>query len=355
MLYCGIEKDDYRDIRAMIWERNRSILKATSLSSAILGIIFLIINTLTYSSVLLPYLFLASGSAVISAFVWLMPATKKEKVCFNLCYLQMLLVSVYAAILSTQPSNYSIPATSIVVFVAIMPLDVINLITFSFVGMVFYGVICTRNVREIYQKSKVEKIQREIVSSLAAVVEERDEMTGSHIQRTEEYVTALIYRMKETDKYSGLSPEYCQNVILAAKMHDIGKIKIPDVILNKPGRLTEEEYEVMKKHAEYGSDIITRIMGKVEEKEYCDIACNIAKYHHERYDGKGYPSGISGDDIPLEARIMALADVYDALVSERVYKKALTKEEAQKIIYEGAGTQFDPDLARMFLEVADRF
>ena len=160
----------------------------------------------------------------------------------------------------------------------------------------------------------------------------------------------LLLRMRKHAGYSGLTENYCSNVALAAPMHDIGKIRIPDAILNKPGKLTKEEFEIMKRHAAFGGDIIRKTMSDVEEREYCDIAYNIARYHHERYDGTGYPDGLIGDEIPLEARVMALADVYDALVSDRVYKKAFSGEEARNIIMESSGTQFDPNLVPLFLE-----
>ena len=160
----------------------------------------------------------------------------------------------------------------------------------------------------------------------------------------------MLEKLTECDNYSHLSEDYIRNVMLAAPMHDIGKIKIPDSILNKPGKLTAEEFEIMKKHAAYGGDIIKKTITNVEEKAYCDVAYNIARYHHERYDGKGYPDGLKGTDIPLEARIMALADVYDALVSKRVYKDAFPKEKAIQIIEEGSGTQFDPALVPIFLD-----
>jgi HD-GYP domain-containing protein (c-di-GMP phosphodiesterase class II) len=147
-----------------------------------------------------------------------------------------------------------------------------------------------------------------------------------------------------------VSAEFLNNVQLAAPLHDMGKIRIPDAILNKPGRLTDEEYAVMKRHSAYGAEIIEKTLQVIEEEDYYNVAKNIARHHHERWDGKGYPDGLKGGEIPLEARIMALADVYDALLSKRVYKEAFSKEKACEILREGAGTQFDPDLTRLFLK-----
>ena len=197
---------------------------------------------------------------------------------------------------------------------------------------------------------RIEKIQNSVISSLATVVEERDENTGGHIMRCEIYVEKLLDRMKSEGSYLQLTKEYRSYIAMAAAMHDIGKIKIPDRILNKPGRLTDEEYDIMKKHSIYGAEIIRKTMGDIEETDYITVAYNIARYHHERYDGKGYPDGLKGEDIPLEARVMALADVYDALISERVYKKAFSVEKAREIILDGSGTQFDPCLVPLFLE-----
>lgn len=190
---------------------------------------------------------------------------------------------------------------------------------------------------------------------MATVVEERDESTGGHIMRTEDLVRALTKMMMKDDRYAHLGREYFENIRLAAPMHDIGKIRIPDAILNKPGRLTDEEFEIIKKHSEYGAEIITKTMKQVENEKWFAVANNIAKYHHERYDGRGYPEGLAGEEIPLEARVMALADVYDALISERVYKKAFSKEKAREIIEEGSGSQFDPKLTALFLKcVSDK-
>jgi hypothetical protein len=389
LLYCGIGRDNFDLVRPMLWERNILALRITSLLSFGLGLIFLVLNLFLQSEVWFPYLFLLYGSGIIFLLLqWIHNRNSREIFRILICYAEMILVCVYASILSLQSSNYDIPATSVIVFIALLPLsiddrpvrmyavmlcetlgylalsyfrksahafslDLMNAVTFCIAGMIVYGIICARNVREIYQNLRVERIQRSIISSLAAVVEERDENTGNHIQRTENYVEQLLLRMRRHDDYSGLTENYCSNVVLAAPMHDIGKIKIPDAILNKPGKLTKEEFEIMKRHAAFGGDIIRRTMSGVEEQDYCDVAYNIARHHHERYDGTGYPDGLKREAIPLEARVMALADVYDALISERVYKKAFSVEEARRIITESSGTQFDPKLVPLFLECVE--
>ncbi len=386
LLYCTLSKEEYDSIRPLIWGRNARILRITSLLAAGMGGLFLLINLLTRAAVWQPYLFLLIGSVVIYLLSHLIggkkPNEPSERI---LCYTEMLMVCLYAGFLSAQKSNYTIPATSIIVFIALLPLtiddrpvrmyavmlsettgyllashrfkapdafslDVLNAATFCVVGMILYSVICVRNIREIYQGQRMEKIQRSVISSLATVVEERDEQTGGHILRTVDHVRALTGRMKQQERYAGLTDEFYNNVILAAPMHDIGKIHIPDAILNKPGRLTEEEFRIMQRHTVYGAEIIQKTLRDVEDEAYFTIARNIAKYHHERYDGTGYPDGLKGEEIPLEARIMALADVYDALISERVYKKPYSREKARQIIGESGGTQFDPDLVPLFLE-----
>ena len=384
-LRCGLSKDEYTRIYPLIWKRNKRILKITSLLSTSMGGLFLLYALITRAVTWLPYLILLCGSAAILIINKITDKSKSLTLNIVLCYSQMVLTCFYAGFLSIQISNYALPATSIVVFISLLPLsiddnlvrmfcfmlcesaaylvlsyfkksasafslDVMNLATFCAVGMILYAVVCTRNIREIYQGIHIDRIQKSVISSIASVVEERDESTGGHIVRTEELVRALTEKMRKDAAYSDRGERYYDNIILAAPMHDIGKIRIPDTILNKPGSLTPEEFEIMKKHSEYGADIIQKTMRGVEKDDYYEVAENIAKYHHERYDGKGYPCGLSGEDIPLEARVMALTDVYDALVSERVYKKPYTKEKARKIIEENAGTQFDPKLTVLFLE-----
>lgn len=388
LLHCGLTGEAYRATKPLIWQRNLATLRITSAMAAVMGLLFMLVNLNGRSGSWVPYLFLFLGAVIIMALLSVSHRRDAERWGPPLCYAQMLLLCAYATVLSTQAKNVAIPGVSVIVFIVALPqsiddrparmyavmllesvlylvcsrlnksaaafgLDVVNVVPFWIIGTILYAVICSRNVREIYQSLRVERLQREIITSLATVVEERDENTGGHIQRTEHYVKLLTDRMRALPPYTQIGEEYWKNVMLAAAMHDIGKIKIPDQILNKPGRLTDEEYEIMKKHAAYGADIIQRTMRNVEEEDYFHVAYYIARYHHERYDGKGYPDGLSGENIPLEARIMALADVYDALISERVYKKAFSKEKARAIIAEGEGTQFDPALTRLFLECLD--
>ena len=386
LMRCSLCREEYENVRSLVWERNKRTLGITSILAASMGAVLLLVNLLTGSKVLLPYLFVFCGSLLVCVLQRLTMRKKvSERFVMVLCYVQMLMVCIYAGILSVQSSNYGIPATSIVVFISLLPLsiddrpvrmylvmaaesaaylsasyllksrsafslDILNVGTFFIIGMVLYGVICVRNVREISQSLRVEKIQQSVISSLATVVEERDENTGEHIQRTSEYVRMLSDAMKADSRYVSVSAEFLNNVQLAAPLHDMGKIRIPDAILNKPGRLTDEEYAVMKRHSAYGAEIIEKTLQVIEEEDYYNVAKNIARHHHERWDGKGYPDGLKGGEIPLEARIMALADVYDALVSKRVYKEAFSKEKAFEILREGAGTQFDPDLTRLFLK-----
>lgn len=153
----------------------------------------------------------------------------------------------------------------------------------------------------------------------------------------------LINEMRK-DESLKLSDDFCTDIIKAAPMHDLGKITVDDAVLRKPGRYTPEDYEKMKLHAAEGAKIVHNILEDTDDEEFRRIAENVAHYHHERMDGSGYPDGLKGEEIPLEARIMAIADVYDALVSKRVYKESYSFEKANSIILEGMGSQFDPAL-----------
>ncbi len=191
-----------------------------------------------------------------------------------------------------------------------------------------------------------------MILGMAVMVESRDNSTGGHIRRTSDVVRMLVEALKKDGKVpSGydLTDDFCKMLIKAAPMHDLGKIAVDDEILRKPGRFTPEEFEKMKAHAAEGARIVHEILKGTDDVVFHHLAENVAHYHHERWDGSGYPRHLKGTEIPPEARIMAVADVYDALVSKRVYKDKMSFEQANSIILEGMGSQFDPALKEAYL------
>ena len=206
-----------------------------------------------------------------------------------------------------------------------------------------------------HSKLAVIKMQNHTIESLSNLVENRDEDTGEHVRRTRAYVELLAVQLMKNNHYPEiLNPRYIRFLKRAAPMHDIGKIVVPDAILKKPGPLTEAEFAQMKLHASEGGRIVHEILDGYEDPEYIEITADIAKYHHEKWDGSGYPDHLKGTEIPLCARIMAIADVFDALVSPRVYKSPMTYEEAFKIISEESGIHFDPVIANEFLKIKEK-
>jgi len=204
---------------------------------------------------------------------------------------------------------------------------------------------------QVAQKTqKVLGMQNHIIVSLANLVENRDADTGYHIQRTSAYVLLLSQKAMDAKLYSDvINARFIDLVTRAAPLHDVGKIVIPDHILTKPGKLTDEEYEQMKHHTTEGARIISELFSVSEDRDYVKIAEEVAGCHHEKWDGSGYPDHLMGEEIPVSARIMAIADVYDALVSPRCYKDPMTADEAFAIIEKDSGTHFDPKLAELFL------
>jgi len=203
---------------------------------------------------------------------------------------------------------------------------------------------------------RIKRLQNGIMTVLANVVEERDKDTEGHNDRTAAYIKILIEAMLERGVYDEEIRYWdVEKVIFSSRLHDMGKISVMDTILNKPGKLSDDEYEQMKYHTTEGVKIIDRMIMQTGEEELLSNARLYTEYHHERWDGTGYPHGLKGTDIPLHGRIMALVDAYDALVSTRPYKKANTHEEAVKIISENSGRQFDPKIVEVFLDVQDRF
>ena len=204
---------------------------------------------------------------------------------------------------------------------------------------------------EVDRKTRtVLELQNTVLKTVAELVECRDNITGGHIERTQHYLRLLIDYMLEHDVYSvEISSWDVGLLVMSSQLHDVGKIAIKDSILMKPGRLTDEEFDEMKRHTTYGVDIVRRIEENTSESAFLYYARILAGSHHERWDGKGYPEGLRGDAIPLQGRLMAIIDVYDALTNDRPYKKAFPHEQAVEIIRDGMGTQFDPVLCKVFL------
>ena len=197
-------------------------------------------------------------------------------------------------------------------------------------------------------------MQNGLITTMANMVESRDSDTGAHIQKTAEYVKIIVEGLRKKGYYTGkITDKFVSDVIMSAPLHDIGKINITDIVLNKKGRLTNDEFEIMKTHTTAGKELIEKVISTVQGESYLKEARYMAAYHHERFDGKGYPEGLHGEEIPLSARIMAVADVFDALVSKRIYKPAFSVEKSVEILEEGSGTQFDPKCIEVFLESMD--
>jgi putative two-component system response regulator len=202
----------------------------------------------------------------------------------------------------------------------------------------------------------VRDIHNATISVIADVVESRDKVTGGHIERTQKYLDILVNALIRAGIYETEISNWDKIILLpSAQLHDVGKINVSDFILNKPGKLTEEEFDLIKQHCANGERIIDEIISKAKDDGFLQHAKKFAGYHHEKWNGTGYPRGLKKDEIPLEGRIMAIADIYDALVSERPYKRPFTHEQAVQAIIEGSGTHFDPKIVDAFLTVMEDF
>ncbi len=239
----------------------------------------------------------------------------------------------------------------------------------DYIGKPFVPAIMMQRVRRTlelqgYRKSleqmveqqlqRITQLQQDIIITMANLIESRDGTTGEHVKRTSAYVELLIGKMQEKGIYQEvLTPSYIDYLKKASPLHDIGKITVPDRILQKPGALTQEEYDLIKLHAEAGSRLISENMDRIVDKEFVEIARDLAAYHHEKWNGGGYPGNSKGEQIPLAARILAIADVFDALVSERQYKKGMTLEQAFGIMEKERGNSFEPVLLDTFLDAGE--
>lgn len=225
-----------------------------------------------------------------------------------------------------------------------------------YTALVHMAQDATRYIEDAQEKNEtIARMQDNLIMVMADLVESRDKFTGDHVRNTAAYTRVVMSQMRREGIYPDqLTNEFISNVYKSAPLHDVGKIVVSDTILNKPGRLTDEEFRIMQSHTLAGKKILEDAKGAVSESSYLDEAQNLAAYHHEKWNGTGYPYGLAGEDIPLSARIMAVADVFDALVSKRSYKAGFSVEKALEIIEEGIGTHFDPLVARAFLHAQDK-
>lgn len=209
-------------------------------------------------------------------------------------------------------------------------------------------------VRE--KTERIYALQNAVLNTVAELVEFRDDITGGHIERTQGYIKLLVEELILRGLYPELISEWDVELLIpSAQLHDVGKIAISDSILKKPGRFEPEEFDEMKKHTTYGVKVIDRIERSTHQSDFFRHAKVFAGTHHEKWDGSGYPYGLRGEEIPLPGRLMAIADVYDALISVRPYKPALSHEESVRIITQGRGNHFDPALVDVFMDLSERF
>lgn len=376
LLYSGLDREDFDEIRPLVWQRNLSILRITALLAAVMGALFFLINYFMRSGTQAPYLVLLGGSILT---LCLQPLVRKkggrEIWSLLLCYGQMILICGYATFLSILPANDNIPATSAVVFIALLPLsiddrpvrmfavmlgesilylllsrqmksphaftlDMMNVATFCVTGMILYAVICSRNLRELWQSERVRKMTLHTIQTLANAIDAKDPYTRGHSIRVSQYAVMIAEEL-------GWEKARIDDLRYAALLHDIGKIGVPDSLLNKPTGLTDVEFDIIKSHTTTGGEILG-------ERTMIKPARDVALSHHERFDGKGYPHGLSGNEITEEARIVCIADAFDAMNSNRIYRNACSREYILNQLKEGRGKQFDPQYVDILIDLWNR-
>ncbi|MER2236071.1 MAG: HD-GYP domain-containing protein [Candidatus Limivicinus sp.] len=386
-LYMGLTRQQYRSVQPRVAEKCRQNLIWTSMVMCFASLIMIVLDSLIFHQGFYSYFLVVAVAGLIIHLV--SRKIKKPKSILILSYLVLAFLFSFAIAVTASPANANVPATSIIVYMVLFPMlipdvawrmlilvssfeglfllvshtvksqeifhaDLSNSMVLVPLGFFVFILVSNTLAKQIWESLQMQKIETHMIISLTDIIEGRDAYTGDHVRNTEDYVIQILRQLRLNPKYKDIiTDQYVKLVARSAPLHDIGKIKIPDTILNKPGRLTEEEFAVMKTHTTYGAELVDEILYGLGDPKLTEVAKNIARDHHERMDGNGYPAGKKGDEIPLEARIMAVADVYDALVSERVYKKPFSKEEALAIMKDGRGTQFDADVLDAFLAVTE--
>jgi len=247
--------------------------------------------------------------------------------------------------------------TSCSVEISISPIDDSNGNNLGVRGILRDVTKKRKTEKKLYESYvKVQNARQTTILGLAKLAEYRDKSTGNHLERVREYSKLIARHLAKSNKYKGyITNEYIEDIFHSSVLHDIGKVGISDSILLKPGKLTYEEFEEMKRHTTFGGDVLTAVDAKIKGQSFLTMGKEIAYYHHEKWNGKGYPKGLKGDEIPLSARIVALADTYDALTSKRSYKEAFTEENTKNIIIGDKGKHFDPDVVNAFIANTNKF
>lgn len=277
------------------------------------------------------------------------------------CFAMVGIYVLFTLVVFFQRWNYIEGNKRISILTYLMTMGGITILQAIFPEILLSSVVVTLMVIGIYMNqedpalNEISRYHSEMVMSFATLVENKDGSTGGHIKRTTAYVKLLAEELRERGYYKEiLTKDYIRNLCQAAPMHDIGKIAVPDVILQKPGRLTKEEFEIIKKHTIDGGRIIDETFGHLGNEEYTKMAYQVARYHHEKWNGKGYPEGLKESEIPLCARIMAVADVFDAISEKRCYRDAMPLEQCFDIISQGKGQDFEPIIAEVFLDSREK-
>ncbi|MGN0769036.1 MAG: HD-GYP domain-containing protein [Christensenellales bacterium] len=274
-------------------------------------------------------------------------------ICFICVLVHMIFTFVFIAINRNRiPKRKMVGLATTMVFIAII-LSVQIVFPESLVSCIAVVLILV-SVYLIMENPAIHGLEyyhNEMVTGFATLIDNKDDNTGGHIRRSSAYALLIAKNLSKYKKYKNIIDEdYLNNLSKAAPMHDIGKIGVPDAVLQKPGKLTDEEFGIIRQHPCIGGKIIEETFGHLFDEGYETMAYDVAMYHHEKWNGKGYPTGLAGTDIPLCARIMAVADVFDAVSAKRCYRDALPLEECYKIITDGCGTDFDPEVVNAFLK-----
>lgn len=277
------------------------------------------------------------------------------------CYIMAAIYIILANVVFFKRWNYIERHKRTSIFTYLIMLILVTTVQMLFPETLISSIAVTIFIVGVYLNledpaiKELSRFHSETVMSFANLIENRDNNTGGHIKRTSRYVGLIAEELLARNYYTEiLTKDYITNLLKAAPMHDIGKISVPDAILQKPGRLTDEEFKVMKLHAENGGNIIRETFRNLRDEEYRKMAFEVARYHHEKWNGRGYPDGLIGQDIPLCARIMAVADVFDAVSEKRCYRDAMPLDRCFEIIREGSNRDFDPLIAEVFLDIRSK-